>query len=201
MLKNLSKLNIVRIGNYITYSSLKEIGNRILESFRGIIEEYKLLHHDIPLLDSVDAHLLTIVLNDEFGGHTLGITDADLKTKDKDEFYNSIFGGKNPDNDIAVVSTKKLCPSKIECARDYDLYISRTLKVSLHELGHNFGLIDHASYKTACDGLLCPMSKGEINKFGYLGYVRAIIDSRGMKFCDECISFLNSIYGYRSQVV
>ena len=114
MLKNLSKLNIVRIGNYITYSSLKEIGNRILESFRGIIEEYKLLHHDTPLLDSVDAYLLTIVLNDEFGGHTLGITDADLKTKDKDEFYNSIFGGKNPDNDIAVVSTKKLCPSKIK---------------------------------------------------------------------------------------
>ena len=199
MLKNLSKLYIVRIGSYITYSSLKEIGNRILESFRGIIEEYKLFHHDTPLLDSIDAHLLTIVLHDEFGGHTLGITDADLKTKDKDEFYNSIFGGKNPDNDIAVVSTKKLGPSKIESESDYDLYIDRTLKVSLHEVGHNFGLTDHASYKAACDGSLCPMSKGEINKFGYLGYVRAIIDSRGMLFCDECISFLNNIYGYRSQ--
>ncbi|UCF85583.1 MAG: hypothetical protein JSV50_08115 [Desulfobacteraceae bacterium] len=199
MLKNLSKLYIVRIGSYITYSSLKEIGNRILESFRGIIEEYKLFHHDTPLLDSIDAHLLTIVLHDEFGGHTLGITDADLKTKDKDEFYNSIFGGKNPDNDIAVVSTKKLSPSKIESESDYDLYIDRTLKVSLHEVGHNFGLTDHASYKAACDGSLCPMSKGEINKFGYLGYVRAIIDSRGMLFCDECVSFLNNIYGYRSQ--
>ena len=201
MLKNLSKLYIVRIGSYITYSSLKEIGNRILDSFRGIIDEYKLFHHDTPLLESIDAHLLTIVLHDEFGGHTLGITDADLKTRDKDEFYNSIFGGKNPDNDIAVVSTKKLGPSKIESESDYDLYIDRTLKVSLHEVGHNFGLTDHASYKAACDGSLCPMSKGEINKFGYLGYVRAIIDSRGMLFCDECVSFLNNIYGYRSQPV
>ena len=200
MLENLSKLNIVRTGSYITYSSLKEIGNRILESFRGIIEQYELLHHVTPLLDSVDAHLLTIVLHDEIGGHTLGITDADLKTKDKDEFYNSIFGGKNPDNDVAVVSTKKLGPSKIESQRDYDLYIDRTLKVCLHEVGHNFGLTDHASYKAACDGSLCPMSKGEINKFGYLGYVRAIIDSRGMKFCDECISFLNTVYSYRNRV-
>ena len=200
MLENLSKLNIVRTGSYITYSSLKEIGNRILESFRGVIEEYELLHHFTPSLDSVDAHLLTIVLHDEIGGHTLGITDADLKTKDKDEFYNSIFGGKNPDNDVAVVSTKKLGPSKIESERDYDLYIDRTLKVCLHEVGHNFGLTDHASYKAARDGSLCPMSKGEINKFGYLGYVRAIIDSRGMKFCDECISFLNVFYGYRSHV-
>ena len=201
MLKNLSKLYIVRIGSYITYSSLKEIGNRILESFRGIIEEYKLLHHNTFLLDSIDAHLLTIVLNDEFGGHTLGITDADLKTNDKDEFYNSIFGGKNPGNDVAVVSTKKLSPSKIESERDYDVYIDRTLKVSLHEVGHNFGLTDHASYKVACDGSLCPMSKGEMNRFGYVGYVRAIIDSRGMTFCDECISFLNTFYKYRSQVI
>ena len=90
MLENLSKLNIVRTGSYITYSSLKEIGNRILESFRGIIEEYELLHHFTPSLDSVDAHLLTIVLHDEIGGHTLGITDADLKTKDKDEFYKYV---------------------------------------------------------------------------------------------------------------
>ena len=201
MLENISKLNIVRIGSHISYSSLKEIGIKIVESFREIIQEFTLSHYNTPPVDSIDAHFLTIILHDEYEGHTLGITDADLKTKDKDEFYNSIFGGKNPSNDVAVVSTKKLCPSKIECARDYDLYISRTLKVSLHELGHNFGLIDHASYKMACDGLLCPMSKGEINKFGYLGYVRAIIDSRGMKFCDECISFLNSIYGYRSQVV
>ena len=32
MLENISKLNLVRIGSYITYSSLKKIGNELLES-------------------------------------------------------------------------------------------------------------------------------------------------------------------------
>jgi predicted Zn-dependent protease len=198
MLENLSKLNIVRVGSNMTYTSLKEIGNRILESFRGIVEEYKLSHHEVPLLDSIDAHLLTMILHNEFGGHTLGITDADLRTRDEDEFYNSIFGGKNPENDVAVVSTKKLGLSEITCEEDYKLYVDRTLKVCLHEVGHNFGLTDHSSYKLIQDGSLCPMSKGEYNKFGYWGYVRAIIDGRGLNFCDECAHFLRNVYGYTS---
>jgi hypothetical protein len=45
MLINQSQLNIVRAGSYITYSSLKEIGNRILESFTGIIIRYDLQLH------------------------------------------------------------------------------------------------------------------------------------------------------------
>ncbi len=135
-----------------------------------------------------------MVLHEEFGGHTLGITDADLKTVDEDEFYNSIFGGKNSMNDVAVVSTRKLSPEKINTDTDYELYISRTVKVSLHEVGHNLGLTDHPSYKKSLDGSLCPMSKGEYNKFGYRGYVRAIIDGRGMNFCDECISFMQQVY-------
>lgn len=197
MQENWSVLNIVRVGSYITFSSLKEIGNKIVESFQGIIGEFKLSHHDVPVLDSVDAYLLTTILHEEFGGNTLGITDADLKTQDEDEFYNSIFGGKNPLNDVAVVSTKRLSPMKIGSKSDYDLYINRTLKVCLHEVGHNFGLTDHGSYKAARDGTLCPMSKGEFNKFGYWGYVRAIIDGRGLVFCDECNCFLNSLYGDR----
>jgi len=195
MLKNISKLNIVRIGSYITHSSLKEIGNGILESFKGTIKEFKVSHHDSPVLDNIDAHLLTMILDEEYGGHTLGITDADLKTEN--EFYNSIFGGKNPKNDVAVVSTKKLSPQEITSDKEYDLFIGRTLKVSVHEVGHNFGLTDHASYKKALDGSLCPMSRGEYNKFGLRGYVRAIIDGRGLNFCDECIGFLSAIYDYK----
>ena len=201
MLDNLSELNIVRSGSYMTYSSLKEIGNKILESFRGLIDEFNLSHHDTPHVESIDAQLLTMILHDEYGGHTLGITDADLKTQDEDEFYNSIFGGKNPKNDVAVVSTKKLSPLEINTEADYNLHVGRTLKVSLHEVGHNFGLTDHASYKVVDDGALCPMSKGEFNKFGYVGYVRAIIDSRGLKFCDECTYFLTKMHGFRNKLI
>ncbi len=197
MLMNQSELNIVRAGSYITYSSLKEIGNRIVASFSGIIIGYDLIHHELPIVDSIDAYLLTMILDEGIGGHTLGITDAQLKTRDNDEFYNSIFGGKNPKNDVAVVSTRKLSPEKITSRQEYDLFISRTSKVSLHEVGHNLGLTDHASYKTAPDGSLCPMSRGEFNKFGFKGYVTAIIDGRGHSFCDECTGFLSRIYEAR----
>lgn len=175
----------------MTYSSLKEIGENILESFGGIIEEYRIYHHDAPSIDSIDALLLTMVLHEAFGGHILGITDVDLTIQDEDEFYNTIFGGKNAMNHVAVVSTKRLGPSNVTTEAEYDLFVDRTIKVSLHEVGHNCGLTDHASYKLAPDGTLCPMSRGEFNKFGYLGYVRAIIDGRGHNFCDECSHFLN----------
>jgi predicted Zn-dependent protease len=196
MLKNISKLNLVRVGSYITYSSLKEIGNGLLESFRGIIGEISLSHHESPVFESIDAQLLTLILGEEYYGNTLGITDADLKVDD-DEFYNSIIGGKNPKNDVAVVSTKKLTPRNMVSDKEIDLFIDRTTKVALHEVGHNLGLTDHASFKPATDGSLCPMSRGEFNKFGYRGYVRAIVDGRGLKFCNECSDFLRSIYGYR----
>jgi hypothetical protein len=177
----------------MTYTSLKEIGEKILDSFGGMIEEFKIIHHEAPAVDTIDALLLTMILHEEIGGHILGITDADLTTQDDDEFYNTIFGGKNAMNDVAVVSTRRLEPSEVANETNYDLYVDRTIKVSLHEVGHNFGLTDHASYKLAKDGSLCPMSRGEFNKFGYLGYVRAIIDGRGMNFCDECTQFLKKI--------
>ncbi len=194
MHKNFSTLNIVRIGSFITFSSLKEIGEGIVQSFKGIIKNFELTHHDFSCIESIDAYLLTMVLDQEYGGHTLGITDADLQTEDADEFYNSIFGGKNPKNDVAVVSTKKLSPSIINSHKEYTLFIDRTLKVALHEIGHNVGLTDHASYKKLHNGMLCPMSRGEYNKFGYIGYVKAIIDGRGLSFCDECSYFLRTIY-------
>ena len=195
MLTDTSKLNLVRIGSDITYSSLKKIGDGISESFDGIIEEINVSHHDSPVVESIDAQLLTMILDEAYGGHILGITDADLKTRDEDEFYNSILGGKNPRNDVAVVSTKKLAPLNLDSDMEYELFIDRTLKVSLHEVGHNLGLTDHAAFKQTADGTLCPMSRGEFNKFGYRGYVRAIIDGRGLIFCDECMHFLKSVYG------
>ena len=201
MLKKRTHLNIVRIGSDITFSSLKVLGKRIIETFANLIGEVSLSHYNTPVVKSIDAHLLTMVLHDEYGGHILGITDADLKTTDWDEFYNSIVGGKNPKNDVAVVSTNKLSPPHIQSEKDYDLYLYRTLKVSLHELGHNFGLTDHASFRKTRDGTLCPMSRGEFNKFGYRGYVRVVIDGRGLHFCEECTSFLNSMYGYKQKLV
>lgn len=201
MLANTSVLNIVRVGSDITYSSLKVIGNRILDSFRGTIKEFNVTRHKAPIVDSFDAYFLTKILDQEYGGHVLGITGADLKTDDVDEFYNSIFGGKNPQNDVAVVSTNKLITDRIDSQRAYELFLERTLKVSPHEVGHNLGLTDHASYQMAPGGSLCPMSRGEYNKFGYLGYIRAIIDGRGRNFCEECVYFLRRMHGRKHRLV
>jgi len=199
MLANLSVLHIVRAGSDITFSSLKAIGNRILDSFQGAIKEFNLACHNAPVVDSIDAYFLTKILHQEYGGHVLGITDADLETDDLDAFYKSIFGGKNPQNDVAVVSTNKLCPDQMDSKKAYRLFLDRTAKVSLHEVGHNLGLTDHPSYQTAPDGSLCPMSKGKYNKFGSIGYLRTIIDGRGVNFCDECTYFLNRIYGRKQR--
>ena len=195
--RSFTNLNIVRVGSSITYSSLKQIGVGILVSFSPMIRHFDLQHHDAPVMESVDAQLLTMVLHEEYGGHTLGITDADLKTEDDEEFYNCIIGGKNPRNDVAVVSTRKLAPKKMTSDGDYELFIGRTLKVSLHEVGHNLGLTDHAAYRKAPDGSLCPMSRGEFNKFGYKGYVQAVIDGRGFRFCSDCTDFLSRAYGWQ----
>lgn len=194
MFSRKDKLNLIRIGAHMTYSSLQKIGDGILGSFQGIINQINLTHHNVPIMDSIDAQLLTMVLDEEYHGHILGITDADLRTTDDDMFYNSIIGGKNPKNDVAVVSTCKLIPEHLTTEKEYERFIGRLLKVSLHEIGHNLGLTDHASYRTAPDGALCPMSRGEFNRFGYRGYVRVIVDGRGVRFCEECTHFLNTVY-------
>lgn len=194
MLGNVEKLTIVRVGNVLSYSTLQAIGDRLIDSFQGVIRKIALSHHESPITGSIDAYLLTMILHTEYRGHILGITDADLKTQDSDEFYNAIIGGKNPGNDVAVVSTRKLSPESIESDYDYEVLLQRTMKVSLHEVGHNLGLTDHGSYRFAADGTLCPMSKGEFNKFGYQGYVRAIIDGRGLSFCDDCTRFLKLMH-------
>ena len=107
-------LRIVQAGHDITYISLNVIGNRILEAFRGPIKEFKLASHQAPVVDSIDAYFLTKILHQEYEGHISGITDADLKTHDEDEFNNSIFRGKNLQNDVAVVSTKKRHTDRID---------------------------------------------------------------------------------------
>jgi hypothetical protein len=191
---NCTQLTIVRVGNVLSFSSLQSLGKKILRTFQGVILEFQVSHHEAPVTGSIDAFLLTMILHSEFKGHILGITDADLKTLDADEFYDTILGGKNPRNDVAVVSTRRLSPEHILSEADYQLLINRTLKVSLHEIGHNLGLTDHPAYRFAGDGSLCPMSKGEFNKFGYQGYVRAVVDGRGVMFCNDCDQFLAGVY-------
>jgi hypothetical protein len=44
------------------------------------------------------------------------------------------------------------------------------------------------------------MSRGAYNKFGYIGYIRAVIDGRGTNFCDACVCFLNRMQGHKHRI-
>ena len=79
-------------------------------------------------------------------------------------------------------------------ARLCALNLLALLKVALHELGHNFGLLHHYGHDKAEDGAYCPMTKGDFNRFGERAYVRAVIDARGFRFCRGCETFLRERY-------
>jgi len=184
----LSRLKLVRVGGPFPLPLFEAFADKIRESFLDIIDETEIVQYDPPPVESMDASLLTQSLNFEVGGHILGVTEADLLDRSSGDFWGFMFGGKDNSNDVAVVSTRRLH------GRSSDVAAARLLKVALHEIGHNFGLLHHYGDEKAADGSYCPMTKGDFNRFGERGYVRAIIDTRGFRFCRNCERFLQANY-------
>ena len=181
-MSDLSTLAIVRVGPSMSYSLLKVIGDTMVDSFKGAIADYKLMHHQAPHYAAINAGLLCSVLREQYPGHVLGVTDADLYSADD----GCIFAGKLDKANVAIVSSRRLMVQDISSPESFSLYVSRIIKESLHEVGHNFGLVHHYRLDKGQDKKLCPMSKGDFNKFGEKAYIEAIIDGRGYRFCDFC---------------
>jgi hypothetical protein len=192
----LSSLRMVRVGalegdrGHGWYTSFEWMTASILAAFEGGIDSVDLVDYDAPPFERIEAALLTQALEQEVGGHILGITAADLCGTEDGDPSCFMFGGKDHRNDVAVVSARRLGPGP------RDVLEQRLCKVALHELGHNFGLVHHYSLVAARDGGCCPMSKGEYNGFGEVGYVRAVIDQRGFSFCDVCRDFIRRRSGF-----
>ncbi len=180
----LSTLKVVRFGSALEGGAIGKLGQHLVRAFRRTIDRIELVERDPLPVDQIEAGLLTQVLDADVGGHILGITDADLFDSRGEDFSRFMFGGKDHRNDVAVVSTRRLRE------RDQALTIERLVKVSLHELGHNFGLVHHYTLATGDDGDLCPMTKGELNRYGERGYLQAVIDARGFSFCRPCTEFV-----------
>lgn len=53
---------------------------------------------------------------------------------------NFVFGEADPSNEIAIVSTRRLRPEFYGEAQDPELFFSRLVKESIHELGHTLRL-------------------------------------------------------------
>ena len=184
---DLTTLKVVRIGKAVTGGEITAAAARIIESFSGILNRFEVLDYDPPAVEEIDAGLLTQALEHEIGGHILGVTEADLVDRSGPDFYNFVFGCKDTRNNVAVVSTRRLS------GRDPERLLQRLLKISLHELGHNFGLVHHYSYEPACDGGYCPMTKGDFNRHGERSYIRSVVDARGFQFCEQCRKFLRVV--------
>lgn len=188
----LASLKLVRIGEPISRGSLESFADKIVDSFLFLIQRVSFVQYDPPPFEEIEARLLTRSLHAEVGGHILGVTGADLLDSSSDDFFRFMFGGKDNSNDVAVVSTRRLVGDG--AAVSSELAGARLLKVAIHELGHNFGLLHHYGHDKADDGAYCPMTKGDFNRFGERGYVRAVIDARGLRFCRGCETFLRERY-------
>jgi hypothetical protein len=161
---------------------------RIRIALAPVVHTVDVVRETEMALERIEASFLTATLHDRVGGHVLGVTDADLVDEaGSDDFFSFMFGGKDHRNQVAVVSTHRL---------DDDgprVTLERTVKVALHEIGHNYGLAHHYAFVPAADGAYCPMSKGDYNRYGERAYVRAVIDSRGNRFCDACQTFMRRV--------
>lgn len=185
----LSKLKVVRVGRPLSRDALDGVAGKIRETLADVVRQLEIVQYPLPPVDQIEVALLTQALDQQVGGHILGITDADLMDESGEDFFDFMFGGKDNRNHVAVVSTRRLG------SRDPGRFLARLLKVALHELGHNFGLVHHYGYVPAAGGGgYCPMTKGDFNRHGERSYVRAVIDGRGYRFCEGCRRFIRRAY-------
>lgn len=183
-MSELSTLSLVRLGGSLSLDAACLLAARIRGAFLGLVSHCRIVDLEPPPVDRIEAALLTQVLEAEVGGHVLGITDADLLDPAGHDFWSFLFGGKDRRNHVAVVSTRRLA------AEGEAQTAARLAKVALHELGHNFGLVHHYRFEKAPGGGCCPMTRGDFNRHGEVSYLRAVVDARGLHFCEACRQFL-----------
>lgn len=187
---SLATLKVVQLGQAVDLEEVQTLARRIHDTLADVVRTLEIVEYTPPPVDRIEAGLLTQILDQEVGGHILGITDADLLDGSGEDFFDFMFGGKDNRNHVAVVSTRRIV------SRNRGRFLSRILKVALHELGHNFGLVHHYGFvRTATGDGYCPMTKGDFNRHGERSYVRTIIDGRGFGFCEGCLRFLRRASG------
>lgn len=75
-------------------------------------------------------------LADKFKGKTLGITDEDLYAED----LNFVFGQAQMSGSVSIVSIHRLNPVFYRKTPDIQLVTERSVKETIHEVGHMLGL-------------------------------------------------------------
>ncbi len=104
--------------------------------------------------------------NTERADRVLGVADVDIFAPG----LNFVFGEASFPGKAALVSLKRLRPNPFRSQVDAELYIQRSLKEAIHEIGHTLGL-------RHCSRASCVMH-----------FSNSIFDTdkKQSLFCDEC---------------
>ncbi|KUO42320.1 MAG: hypothetical protein APU95_02060 [Hadesarchaea archaeon YNP_N21] len=156
-------------------SGLKEIYGVFNEDFRirqniqipiEVFDHRRGQYRSDLILDRIEKN---VAIKDK----VLGVTNVDLFVPQ----LNFVFGQAQLSGKIAIVSTRRLDPTFYRSAPNHELLIERTIKESVHELGHVFGL-------RHCPNSTCVMS-----------FSNSIleVDRKTKNFCDRCMKILKTL--------
>lgn len=156
---------------------IEAIGRRIFETFdcetvvRPVIEvpegSYEKERHQFSS-SVVLQHLVGICPGDAY--RMLGVTQCDLFIP----MLSFVFGQAQLNGRVALLSLSRLHQEFYGLPEDRPVWRERTLKETLHELGHTFGLI-HCLEKE------CPMA---------LSTTIQLLDRKGSEYCRSCLLML-----------
>jgi archaemetzincin len=163
------KITLVQLGK-IPESLLTAIATELRESLSLATETTHPIEIPKELFNSIrqqyPAPLVLKFLSEKFKGKTLGITDKDLYA----ENLNFVFGQAYCPGNYALISIQRLNPTFYKQKPNENLFMERTVKESVHEVGHMLGL-GHCQIST------CVMSFS--NTVGD-------VDRKSKNFCQGC---------------
>jgi len=102
----------------------------------------------------------------------LGVTDVDIYVPK----MNFIFGEAQCPGKAAIISLYRLRPEFYGDKPDRNLFIERSIKEAVHEIGHACGL-------THCSNPLCVM---------HFSLHIGMTDTKQPRFCRKCLAFLEA---------
>ncbi len=127
----------------------------------------------VPERNQYNSSLIMNVIypNRHNGDYLLAIIDYDLFAAD----LNFVFGEANIADRTAIISLTRLRQSYYALPDNTDLFLERTLKEAVHELGHLYGF-------SHCPNPLCVM---------HFSNSLSDTDYKGHYFCQDCQKKLN----------
>jgi archaemetzincin len=168
-----NKIVVVPMGD-IDYSFVNKLASQLVSFFNmgvDILQGAKIPQE--ALNQQRGQYYSTVILNklelmksmpDE---KMLGVVDEDLYVPSR----NYIIGEADPTGKCAVISIFRLKRENYEMLDEERILYNRTLKESIHQLGHLLGFED-------CRNPKCVM---------YLTDKVMEVDRKGTKFCDNCL--------------